>query len=274
MLNITIKGLAEAQAAVDDLIKHRIPKMTAIALTAMAKALRDETQKELPRRFEAPTPWTIGGVMYMSASVNKPEAYVWFKDETAVGKGTPAVKYLWPEIHGGPRRLKRYEVALRRFGVLPDGYYTVPGAGARIDLYGNMTQGQITQILTAMGALVGMSDRMFMDRTNRAPRMGGYKRRTGTKNYFLSTPNANRQWAEIGMKMRGGTHLAYGVWERYGSGRSVRPVLLFVKSAPQYKVRFPFYSWAQAWMDREAMKIWNGVVADTLAYWRNKRSAA
>lgn len=280
MLKVEIKGLKELQTDVDDLIKSRIPKMTAMSLTEVAKSLRDNTKKHLNVVFHKPTTWTLNSVYYKSASPDNLNAYVWFKDDYASSRGTPTSKYLLPEIEGGPRRHKRYERALIRFGVLPVGYYTVPGEGVKMDRHGNIPTGEISKILTGVGALVGMSDTIFYER------LGGYKKRSkGTANYFVVkqkhgglVPGIWERLPETGKKIRGykgAKTLQKG--ERSGKyyatiqGRRVRPALIFVKSAPSYTVRFPFYDWAQAYVDVEFPKIFNRIAAKTLEYHRGKR---
>ena len=54
------------------------------------------------------------------------------------GKGIEPEKILQAEIFGGSRRPKRSEVALRRVGILPDGYFLVPGQACPLDQYGNV----------------------------------------------------------------------------------------------------------------------------------------
>lgn len=280
MLKIKFDGLKALQDATDDIIKHHIPKMTAKTLTATAKGFKAFIEGKLPSIFDRPTRWTLNSVYYLSASPKDLNAYVWFKDETAVSKGTPASKYLWPEVHGGPRRLKRYEVALQRFGVLPSGYYTVPGKGVKLDGYGNIPSGTITEMLTGVGALVGMSDTVFYGV------LGGYKKRKRTTaNYFIVrkptgglVPGIWERYAEKGSGIRGmKAPVTRQKGERKGKfysviqARGVRPILIFVKAAPQYQVRLPFYIWAEEYVNRELPLNWDRIAAaETLAYWRSK----
>ena len=65
----------------------------------------------------------------------------------AQGGNLPPGKPLLSEVRGGARRAKRSEVLLQRAGVLPAGWLTVPGRGARLDAYGNLQRGQLLQIL-------------------------------------------------------------------------------------------------------------------------------
>lgn len=282
MFSIKIKGLKELQSHVDDLVKDRIPKLTAIALTQTAKSLKAYTERKLSDVLDRPTRWTLNSVYLMSATPDNLSAYVWFKDASAMdsNKGTPASKYLWPEVHGGPRNMKRYEVALQRFGVLPHGYYTVPGEGVKLDSYGNISSGTITEILTGIGALVGMSDTAFYGQ------LGGYKRRKrSTANYFVIkdkkhgglVPGIWERLPETGARIRkykGAVARQKG--ERSGKfysvilGRRARPVLIFVKRAPRYASRLPFYDWAQAHVDQEFPKIFNRLAIERLEHQRAK----
>lgn len=273
-------GLKALQDATDELIKHEIPTVTAMTLTATAKGFKSFIESKLPSIFDRPVSWTLKSVYYLPATPKDLNAHVWFKDETAVAKGTPASKYLWPEVHGGPRNLKKYEVALQRFGVLPAGYYTVPGKGVKLDGYGNIPSGTITEILTGVGALVGMSDTYFYGV------LGGYKKRKKTTaNYFIVreptgglVPGIWERYAEKGSGIRG---LKDPVTRQKGEckgkfysvvqARGVRPILIFVKGAPQYRVRLPFYPWAEEYVNRELPHNWDIEAAKELAYWRAKR---
>ncbi len=291
MLKIKVEGLEGLLNDVDDLIKHRMPKMRAIAVTAVAKALKDATVQQLSVVFDRPNRWTLGSVYYRSATVDNLDAYVWFKDDLGMdGKGTPAVKYLWAGVHGGPRRFKGYEVALQRFGVLPPGYYTVPGAGIRLDSHGNIPTGTITEILTGVGALVGMSDTAFYGK------LGGYKRRKKTTaNLFVvkqkhgglmpgiweRSPETGKEFKSVLARQIG----AYsdkpkaGQWysdkeKKFHSviqGRAVRPILIFVKT-PQYTQRFPFYEWAEGFVNTRYPEVFNRIMDETLAYHKGKAS--
>ncbi|MDF5999583.1 hypothetical protein P4050_14390 [Pseudomonas aeruginosa] len=48
---------------------------------------------------------------------------------------------------------KASERNLRARGILPAGMFVVPAEGARLDQYGNMSRGQMIQILSGLGAL-------------------------------------------------------------------------------------------------------------------------
>src|SRR5690606_32221039 len=95
------------------------------------------------------------------ATKQKMEARVWIKDgrSTAAhgnlvgrsgegGKGRAAIKWLTPEVFGGPRDDKGVEAMLRRRGVLQQGQYIVPGNGLDLDQFGNVPRGKLNQIMS------------------------------------------------------------------------------------------------------------------------------
>ena len=94
----------------------------------------------------------------------------------------------------------------------------VPGSGARLNQYGNISGGQMTQLLSVL--------KLFPEvgyLANITP--GSRKRNKKPRNYFL-----------VGWENKG---LRAGVWERMTSGR-VKPILIFIKN-PSYYARFKFY---------------------------------
>lgn len=284
-MKLEMRGLKELQADVDDLIRSRVPKITAMTLTEVGKGFKAEVERRLPEVFDRPTPWTMRSLYLKPATPQELSARVWFKDEAGKG-GTPASKYLLSQVEGGERRHKAFEKALIRFGVMASNEYAVPGAGAQIDQHGNMSHAQITQILAGVGALQGMSDYNFRGKR------GGYTRRANTINFFA-----------VRQKKHGG--LVPGIWERlpdgsaalssrdarrlkkqgagakqYGAGagkfysvvqgRRVRPIVIFVKRPPQYKKRLPFYDWGQTYINDNLAPVFRRIAAETLAYWQNK----
>lgn len=205
----------------DELQRRHVPFATAKALTKTAQAVQKELKTEMGRVFDRPTRFTLSSLRVKPATKANLTATVHFKDTP---KGTSAGDYLKPQIHGGSRVLKRFELHLQRAGILAPGFYAVPGQGARLNSSGNMSPGQITQILSGVKA--------HPDIYARSSKASG-RRNPAPLAYFVS---------------RGG-HLPYGVWQRIG--QTVVPVLIFVRE-PTYKVRFKFGDVAQ----KTAAKHW------------------
>ncbi len=208
--------------------KQQVPFATMLALTWTAESTRERLKGEMRRVFDRPTPWTLNSMYIKPATKLQPIASVGHKDELSAPKGTPAGVYLQPQIHGGPRGLKRVEKTLRRRGHLPDGYFVVPGRAARLNKYGNISKGAYQRALSNIRATpAGDQD---------TPR----GRRT---EYFVGRINGT-----------------LGVWERRGRGR-LRPFLIFVKQ-PRYKRRYDFFGVSAKWsafkfprLFRRALKV-------------------
>lgn len=225
-----------------DINREHVPFASAIALTKTAVYARQQIIAEMPRVFDRPKPSTVNetrGPLYLKtadyrklkAGIND-YAEVRVKDTPQV-KGDPALVYLSHNIRGGARVEKRSEALLRRAGILNKGQFAVPGSGARLDRYGNMSSGQVQQILAALGA-------SRETRQNTRYRGSGvidsrgkdHSRSVQTqRDYFIANRNNPRT-----------AHLPEGVWQRYGRSRfAIRPVLIFVQGAPRYRRRLRFF---------------------------------
>lgn len=214
---------------------RRFNAAMATALTRTAVQVRDAVQAEMPRVLDRPTPYTTRQLRYVPAKADRLAAAVGFNvvnvtDERGatiafrdLGPGeTPAGKYLTPQIEGGSRRLKRLEVALRAAGALPDGWLTVPGEGARLDAYGNVSRGQVVQVLSQLRIqlVAGSSRNMSFD----ARKQITAQRKAGGR-FFVVKPGEGK--------------LQPGIYQREFIGRNITPVFIFVRGA-SYKRRFDF----------------------------------
>lgn len=189
--------------------RKQIPFATAVALTRTAKDAEKVLKATMKRVFDRPTPYTLRGTMTRPATKQKLVASVGFRD--FAGKGTPAGKYLRPQIEGGPRRSKKSERLLRQAGLLRSNEYIVPSKAIRLNRYGNITGGQMQKIISGLRA----QNDQHQNRTARSAR-------GKAAGYFV--PNQ-------------GSKLPRGVWER--RGKKIKPLLIFVKR-PTYQKRLPF----------------------------------
>lgn len=207
-----------------------------VAIVRTSRAVRTAQKAEIIRVFDRPTPWTQGAI---HSRFNKRElsATVWLNEEP--GKGTPATTYLLPQIEGGERGQKRFERALQRVGLLPAGWLAVPGQGARLDAYGNMSRGQIVQIMAWFSAFGEQGYSANMTAKGRARLSKSTKRRQGFS-YFAVYPGRTRT-----------RHLHPGIYQRFdfAVGSAIKPVLIFVRAA-HYQKRYDFHGVAQREVDR------------------------
>ncbi|MQX37890.1 hypothetical protein [Roseospira navarrensis] len=144
------QNLDAVKREIADFSDRQVPFAIRLALNATAVDGRDRVRDEMTRVFDSPTRFTLNSLFVRFAGRDVPEASVNIKDFAP--KGTPAFKYLAPQIAGGERRTKRFERALQAAGVLPSGMLAVPGSRADLDAHGNMKGGQITKILSSLRA--------------------------------------------------------------------------------------------------------------------------
>lgn len=202
--------------------EKQFPFAAALALTRTAKDAQPAVRARMQKDFDRPTPFTLNSTYITPAKKTDPvpTADVYFKNEAS--KGTPAAKYIAPEVFGGQRGQKRFERALRAAGILPQGMVTVPGAGAKLDQYGNIPASFFSRVLSQLSA----SSDQYQNQTS------GSKAKRAKKNA--------RGGEYFAVKVRRGS-LAPGIYERFafGFGSAVRPVLLFVSHAT-YRKRLGF----------------------------------
>lgn len=213
---------AEIASRFRDMARKQTNFAVARALSRTAVAVKEAQIREMRDVFDRPTRYTLNSVYVKSATTQDLTARVWLKDDTS--KGTPANKFLGPQIAGGQRGLKRFEKALRSKGYLPSGMIAVPGSGAKLDAYGNMDRGQIVQMLSYLNAFGQQGYRANMNTKQRK----SFRNRKSSA-YFVGRPADGK--------------LPLGVWQRISTSNVnvIKPILLFV-NAPHYESnRFDFF---------------------------------
>lgn len=221
--------------------QSQLPYAVARGLTATIKDVRDAEVDEMRKVFQAPTPFTLRSLYVRPATKARQEASTWLKDRTGP-------HYLVPQIAGGGRPLKRFEHRLVMHGYMRQNQRAVPAAGARLDAYGNMSKGQINQILSQLRTAVVQGD--FSNATN--SKRSRAKR--AQQAYFVSQGSSARRFGFQGARGKGQTfeqHLPAGVWVRHYTswGTAVKPVVLFV-SGVRYNKRFDFFGVAERTVQR------------------------
>lgn len=238
----------------------QITKQNAIALTETARDSRSAVQKEIEVTFDRPVPWVKNGVFFTGASTNENtyrtasgrtrqnqlHASVWFKDDE-FHKGIPAAWMMQPQVFGGSRSMKRMERALQRVGVLPVGMYIVPGNDARKDSYGNMSRGQITQILAFFSAFREAGHKANMTAQTRARLAKDKKKR--------KTGQIVKGFEYFAVRERGDHGMHPGIYQRlrYGEKTVTRCVMFFIR-APSYQKRLRFFEVVQETVDKNYMR--------------------
>jgi ABC-type oligopeptide transport system ATPase subunit len=225
---INISGKFPKDQMINDLrnMQKQVEFANVVALTRTAQDVQKAEEQQVDEVFDRPTRYTKNAFYLKPATKQKPEARVWIKSDTF--KGTPAENYLRPHIDGGSRKQKRFERAMVAAGLMPSGYFVVPGEACPLDAYGNVPARFIVQMLSyfkafgEQGYKANMTDK-GRDRFNKkASRAVGQ-----LTSYFA-----------IGL----GQKLKPGIYQRvaFARGSAVRPVFVFVKSVG-YERRFKFY---------------------------------
>lgn len=206
------------------------------ALLKTAAAVKDAEVAEMGRVFHNPMRWTLGAMKVKATK--KMEVQVGILDPDGYYKR--AASYLGTQVSGGQRRTKAMEKSLQTRNLMPSGWFTVPGEGAKMDAYGNMSVGQIRQILSWFDAAEN-----WAGSTQNMGFAGREKRRKGTRKsygfeYFVVAPGARRSY-QLKSGKSGNHSMQPGIYMRTmtGFGNAIKPVLIYVKGA-RYQVRFNF----------------------------------
>jgi hypothetical protein len=223
-LEFDLSALTRAARAVQGVSDEDLPFACAYALTKAMGSAKEAEIDTMRQVFDRPTRYTLNAFAVIPATKEKLSAELYVREFG----GTPAWKYLGPQIHGGSRHKKGFERALERAGILRSGEYAVPTRFAPLDGNGNMRTGMLTRILSDVGANPDP-----LSNTSAAKRQKRQARGKGT--YFV---------------VRGRGKLRAGIYFRLGQ-RDIRPILLFT-GPPNYSARFPYYEVARSVVPRAA----------------------
>lgn len=244
LINIT-ENIDELKRDLDDFEKQELPFALALTLNDVAEDAKQGLVEEMTLKFDRPTKFVLNSMFVARAQKRKLAAFVQFKSGPAGTKGDNVIR---PHVFGGRRGTKRHEFLLRQRGFMLSNEYAVPGAGAKLDRFGNMRTSEFNQILSALGA---QGDAL----QNRTPRSRRRARGAGRlRNFFVPS--------------RTTSSLAPGVYERKGRSRIV-PILVFV-SAPAYSRRLRWHDLAEEIARRNAQAHFNARLAEALGSSRRR----
>ncbi len=223
-MKIEVVGIERLREEFSSLLPRQIRFAMLKAVDRTVDKTRSRMYSEMHRVFDRPTPYTLGALKTKAPTMETLQGEVGFKEPWALR----STKYLEPEVEGGPRRVKGFERLIQQNvttmspqgirGAYPGNTTFVPGRGARLDAYGNISPGQIQQILSGLGA---QSDRLQNETS-------ASRKRTKRTGHYWATQR--------------------GIW--FVSGQRMEMVLVATKRKPQYPVRYPFYSLAGRFADQ------------------------
>lgn len=219
----------------------QVPFAASVALNRSAEAARRDVVDNMQRVFDKPTPWVLNSLRVKRSTKSNLVAEVAFKDKNSVENSRSMIE---PHVFAGERRFKAMEARLWKAGYLPDGWNAVPGVAAKLDSNGNMSRGQITQMLNVLGTYTEAGYNKANDRTTSRLAKGSVKKNQYGFVYWVNPADGRKA-----------KHLQPGVYQRVstGFGTSLKPVLIFVKRA-KYKKRLPFYDLVNTAAAREFPK--------------------
>lgn len=214
---------SDLERAFSKLEREQLPFITSLAVNRTAAIVREELKSQIPRVFNAPVSLTQNAV-FLTKAANKRgpfERDVFLRDEAS--KGTPPVKYMAPAVDGGPRRVKRFERALKASGVMAANEFAYPARSYKLNAQGNIPASVVTRILSQLRSSPDPEQNV----TKGSKRKG---KRKGRAEYFAA---------------RAGGHLKPGVYQRVSKDfgpvqRPLQAVLVFSSNAPSYSPRYPF----------------------------------
>lgn len=210
---------------------RRTRAVGATVLTRVARQVEGEWRGQLADRLDRPLTITKRATVVETATAARLRAVVKLRTEPTSSGAVPA-EYLAPQESGGQRGFKKFELALQRAGAMPAGYKAVPGKGAKLDAYGNVSRGQIVAVLNQLAA--GTASK-------------GYQRVIGKTQAKReqSAKRAGRVYVAI-TDTRGRRDLSMGIYERTaafnraatvaGALAGLRAVFVFMRN-PTYKRR-------------------------------------
>jgi hypothetical protein len=208
MISVRIEGLDATLARLQGQAKQ-VKFAAAVALTKTAQDVRAELARDMAAKLPGASPYSLKSQFVAAAKRDNLQATVGIKDKKPA-RGTAPAMLLKEHFAGGLRGNKPMEKAMSALSALPDGWIAVPGAGLKLDRYGNPNRKQVDEVLGALRS--GMAVH------------GGRGKRAYTSAYFVAQPDAPRA-----------RHLAPGIYRRTNN-RAITPVFLFVQRAAYRKV--------------------------------------
>ena len=248
-LSSQVIGQAELLAQLHGLTGAKAAASYAKALNDTAFEVRRAMQDEMRAVFDRPTDYILRSPKFVQATPSNLSIYIAPTNgradrlsSTGGKSGIDPQRILDAQAWGGRRADKRIESALRRAGILPNGYQTAipaqpfPGSD---DGKGNLKGSFVVQLVSYLQASSEQGYRANMTDKRKAAVQKGSKRAAGRR-YFVAYGRL-RSGARTTAKgdFDGRTsHLAPGIWAASGTGGvDVRPVVMFVK-AGRYQPRF------------------------------------
>lgn len=205
-LELKIQNTEKVHAALARISGAQGRAAYARAIEDTAKQAARAVRAEMRKSFDRPTRYILNSVQ---VKVDPEKLSATVMPTYHGGQSVDPQNILQAQEFGGQRRAKRAERVLQQVGLLPQGWVTVPGQGARLDGNGNMSAGQIIQILSQLRAATTAGYTRNMAHGKKGIQA---QKRAGGR-FFVIPPGGRTQ---------------PGVYQREFMGRGITPVLIFV----------------------------------------------
>lgn len=231
---------------------REMPGVAARVLTEFARVTTSAQQREIPRAFDRPTPFTVKRVIYQAATRAQLVSKVGIPDSNEAS-GRPTSEYMRPGALGGGRNQKRTEFLLSKRGHLPPGWIMLPGSflKSKLDGFGNVPGSYYKQVIRSL-QVRSAGDKYFKGISRASQKRAT---RLGVAAEFFVAPVQNTM-------ARGGGWLPPGIYRRAGRrGEKLQPYFRFVRRA-NYKKRLDMPKVALKEITAMAPRIWPSVMRD------------
>jgi hypothetical protein len=205
MITVKIEGMEELKSRLSNIGREQFPFAAALAITKTAKSVEARLQSDMAGVFSLPSPYVKRATFTQIANKRDLIATVGIKDMKPAGGTAPSL-LLKEHFKGGVRGRKPFEKAIETIGGLPHGWRAIPGAGIKLDAYGNPSRKEISEMLGFL------HNGMTIWRGKRSMHI----------KYFI---------VHVGTT----THLHPGIYKRFAH-QAIKPMFIFVQSAAYKKV--------------------------------------
>lgn len=234
---ITVTGLESLKKGLSDLQLDQYPFAMKNAINATSEKIKTAVVAQMDVDFDRPTPYTKNAMRVDYASKTNLVGGVRFKDPERL---SDSQHYLYPNVYGTKRGYKKFEAALYAKGLMPSGWYAVPGKDQPLDAFGNVSSGLMKELIAwfeANPSVAGYQSNMT-DAT-RAKRKKGTRKTFGYEFFILK-------------KAKG--RMLPGIYRRVFLGDAVKiySVFIFVPASHVWYTRlYKFHETGRAIFDQQ-----------------------
>lgn len=207
-LNIKVEGLGQVRNLLANTAKQ-VNFAASKALNTTAFAINTKIKADMASAFAGgATAYSLRAFKVARADKNNLTALVSLRDDNQ-GAALPYNKALGHLFTGGQRKYKKIEGMLRARKLIPNNLTIAPGDAMRLDRFGNMEKGQLTELMTML---------LARPSTMRTIRKTGKGKLPKMIDYFVVQPGAK-------------TRLHPGIYKRIETGKTsaIDAMILYIK---------------------------------------------